>query len=147
MRAISATALSNTSWLCEAGWRNPLIFRTNWRAAASTSSEGAGIAPSRSCLIERHMATTVPHRRLHCAPGFGFRSLLHCATSAQFALCTGVRFSHPLARCNQECGGRHQSIGSRPADSSAALAREKGRLPKKPRCAESGEGWGASMMV
>lgn len=106
MRAMSATALSNTSWLCDAGWRNPLIFRTNWSAAASTSSEGAGSAPSLSNLMERHISQR--YRTLGCTV--------------------------------QVHGGRHQSIGSRPAASSAALAREKGRLPKKPRCADKGDG-------
>ena len=53
--AISATASSKTASLCAAGWLNPEIFRTNCRAAASISSSGAGWAPSRSLLIERHM--------------------------------------------------------------------------------------------
>lgn len=52
---MSATARLNASSLWEAGWRKPLIFLTYWRAAASTSSDGAGVAPSLSCLIERHM--------------------------------------------------------------------------------------------
>lgn len=41
----------------------------------------------------------------------------------------------------------HQSIGDLPAASRAELVRENGRLPKKPRWAERGEGWGDSMMV
>jgi hypothetical protein len=44
-------------------------------------------------------------------------------------------------------GGKHQSIGSRPSASSAAFAREKGRLPKKPRWADRGEGWGDSIIA
>ena len=41
----------------------------------------------------------------------------------------------------------HQSMGLRPAASSAALALEKGLLPKNPRCAESGDGCGDSMIT
>ncbi len=52
---MSATALSKTSSLCAAGFVNPEIFLTNWRAAASMSSSGAGVAPSLSLLIDRHM--------------------------------------------------------------------------------------------
>jgi hypothetical protein len=39
-----------------------------------------------------------------------------------------------------------QSTLPRPASSSSPLVRLKIRLPKKPRVAESGEGWGAPMI-
>lgn len=52
---MSATALSNTSSLWAAGFVNPEIFLTNWRAAASMSSSGAGVAPSLSRFIDRHI--------------------------------------------------------------------------------------------
>ena len=41
--------------------------------------------------------------------------------------------------------GRRQSIGSAPCSASSALARENGREPKNPLCAESGLGWALSM--
>ena len=43
--------------------------------------------------------------------------------------------------------GSCQSIGGRPADSSAVFALEKWRQPKNPRVAESGEGCGAFKTV
>src|SRR5687767_8364571 len=43
--------------------------------------------------------------------------------------------------------GIDQSTGSRPAATSAWLARENGRLPKKPLRADSGEGWADSMIT
>jgi hypothetical protein len=43
--------------------------------------------------------------------------------------------------------GRHHSMGGRPASARAALAREKGREPKKPLWADSGDGWADSMTV
>ena len=41
--------------------------------------------------------------------------------------------------------GMRQSMGSRPASTRAALARENGRLPKKPLAADSGDGCADSM--
>ncbi len=41
----------------------------------------------------------------------------------------------------------HQSIGSRPAATSASLARLNGLVPKKPLWADSGDGWGDSITV
>src|SRR5207302_11254028 len=46
-----------------------------------------------------------------------------------------------------ERAGIVQSTGSRPAAMSASLAREKGRLPKNPLRADSGEGWADSMIT
>lgn len=56
LRAISSTARSNASALCEAGARNPEIFRTYWSAAARTSSSVTSSEyGGRSVLILRHM--------------------------------------------------------------------------------------------
>ena len=70
------------------------------------------------------------------------------------------RSDHPSRRCGARhliayAGGRadtsggysRQSIGSRPAAARAALARENGSEPKKPLCADSGDGWADSMIV
>jgi hypothetical protein len=54
-RAISATASSKAAVLTRDGWRKPLTLRTNWRAAAWTSSEVAGASTLRRVLMLRHM--------------------------------------------------------------------------------------------
>ena len=46
-----------------------------------------------------------------------------------------------------ERAGIDQSIGFRPAATSASLARENGRLPKNPLRADSGDGWADSMIT
>src|SRR3990172_4253194 len=59
--ATSSTAASNTSVFRRDGCLNPLIFRTNWRAASRTSSS-LGCSP-RSFLMLRHMAPSIPAQR------------------------------------------------------------------------------------
>ena len=49
-------------------------------------------------------------------------------------------------RPDVSAGGMRQSTGSRPAATSASLARENGRLPKNPLCADSGDGCADSMI-
>src|SRR2546427_11523999 len=52
--AISSTAPSNAIWCLPDGSRNPLTFRTNWRAAARISSSLATTSAWRRVLMLRH---------------------------------------------------------------------------------------------
>jgi hypothetical protein len=66
--AISSTQASNASWLARDGTRYPLTLRTNWSAAARTSSSVAAASGRRRVLMLRHMPGTLPRTRQYCTP-------------------------------------------------------------------------------
>jgi len=67
--AISATARSNASSVAALVEVIPLIFRTNWRAAASTSVGVAGGSSPRRVVMFRHMAEAYGARPAHLVGG------------------------------------------------------------------------------
>ena len=58
--ATSSTAESKASAFARDGFRKPLTFLTNWRAAARISSSVAGSSGRRNVLMLRHMMPTIP---------------------------------------------------------------------------------------
>src|ERR1700740_100997 len=66
------------------------------------------------------------------------------AASLAMAATSSSRAARPEAMGDPyvgERGGSDQSMGSRPASRRNALAREKCPQPKKPLCADRGDGW------
>ena len=104
--AISSTARSNASSFRREGTRYPLILRTNWRAAARTSSSVACSPGLRSVLMDRHMATSyaarcLPTRRsaaLGRADGLGRVRLELDALEQLLELGAGERLASRAAR-------------------------------------------------